>query len=239
MRQHVRRIGRQHADAAVGDLLLAGDLLRHQHRRLAVRLVLHLVQAVHYFDDTGRRRRRDDLPCAERRGRPQLRLHTADDERHRKCGPATHHLLGKQLARPVLRAARLAHGLGHVPDARDDAVRHVGDGAADAVEHCHRLQRLLLARPAACARARRQLLPCLKAVAQLLVVAEAEAQVLQQRLHEGRGAKAGRANAALGRLAHLVLQRQVEVHELAVAGQRWRQLSARLDRRFHERQDLV
>eukprot|EP00955_Chlamydomonas_euryale_P006018 64282-Chlamydomonas_euryale.AAC.1 len=65
------------------------------------------------------------------------------------------------------------------------------------------LQRLLLARPAACARARRQLLPCLKAVAQLLVVAEAEAQVLQQRLHEGRGAKAGRANAALGRLAHL------------------------------------
>ena len=76
------------------------------------------------------------------------------------------------------------------------------------------LQGVLLARVVAEADALRQALPAGQAVHRLLVVADAEAQVLQQRRDEGGRAEPGCAGAALRRAADQSLQREVQVQQL-------------------------
>ena len=87
------------------------------------------------LDVANRRDGRDDLPRAHIRLGSEQRVESRENQRERERRPAADHLLGEEVHRPVLDAARDANlGRRRLHLGRD-VIRVQGDGEADSVHH--------------------------------------------------------------------------------------------------------
>mmetsp|Transcript_9942 Transcript_9942/g.45413 ORF Transcript_9942/g.45413 Transcript_9942/m.45413 type:complete len:622 (-) Transcript_9942:461-2326(-) len=127
--------GGEHGDGARGDLLVAANLARHQHGWLGELLVHNLPERVHVFNVADGGDGRDDLPRAHVSLRAEQRVEAGEHQRQRKRGAAANHLLGEEVHRPVLDAARDANLSRRGLHLRRDVVGVERHGESHAVHH--------------------------------------------------------------------------------------------------------